>query len=506
MCSKLEVSLLGGLRVVSGGREISLPASRKVRSLFAFLIVTGRPQRRETLCELLWDRPADPKAGLRWALTKLRKVINTPDRTRILANRERVQIDTDGIRIDFRHIQSRLQESRSLLSVKDLRQIAEQLNSGLMEGLDGSGDEKFDAWLTAERKEAEGVRVEALEKLATHPELTPTQAQKWLHLWQSADPVGFERFERLAPDPPVANSDFTRRQSRHGTDLHGASRPVHQCIGFCTARDGAKIAYATMGSGPPLLKAANWLNHLELDCSTPIWGGGFAAIAQNRTFVRYDERGCGLSDWDVKDLSFNAFVEDLELVVDKLGLDRFPLLGISQGCAVSIEYAVRYPERVTCLVLVGGFAAGWRHAASPEEQERREALIKLTELGWGSDNSAYRRIFSQTFMPDASTDDLDWFDEFQRLTTSASNAARFQDAFGRINVLDRLKKVRTPTIVFHSRQDQRIPFSQGREIASEIQGAQFVPLESRNHILVEYEPAWRVFCETAIRFISEKGL
>ena len=165
-----------------------------------------------------------------------------------------------------------------------------------------------------------------------------------------------------------------------------------QRIGFCDVRDGTKIAYASVGSGPPLLKAANWLNHLEFDWTSPIWGMSFAAMARYRTFIRYDERGCGLSDWNVKDLSFAAFVEDLEAVADKLELDRFPLLGISQGCAVSIEYAVRHPERVSGLVLIGGYAAGWRHTASPEEQARREAVLTLTEVGWGTDNPAYRHI------------------------------------------------------------------------------------------------------------------
>jgi pimeloyl-ACP methyl ester carboxylesterase len=271
-------------------------------------------------------------------------------------------------------------------------------------------------------------------------------------------------------------------------------------------RDGTKIAYATLGSGPPLLKAANWLNHLEFDWASPIWGKSFAEIARHRTFVRYDERGCGLSDWDVADLSFDAFVEDLEAVADRLGLDRFPLLGISQGCAVSIEYAVRHPERVTGLVLISGYAAGWRHTASPEEQARREAVMALTEVGWGTDNPAYRHIFSQTFMPEASADDLAWFDEFQRQTTSPANAARFQDAFGYIDVRHRLAEVRAPTIVLHSRDDQRIPLDLGRAVASGIPDARFAPLESRNHILVDHEPAWKVCFDTVGRFLYEKGL
>jgi pimeloyl-ACP methyl ester carboxylesterase len=301
-----------------------------------------------------------------------------------------------------------------------------------------------------------------------------------------------------------------------GTDMFGIQlRPAlgfraralrAQRIGFCQARDGTNIAYATLGSGPPMLKAANWLNHLEFDWTSPIWGRSFATIASRRTFIRYDERGCGLSDWEVDDLGFATFVEDLEAVAERLELDRFPLLGISQGAAVSIEYAVRHPERVTGLVLVGGYAAGWRHTASAEEQARREAVMTLTEVGWGTDNPAYRHIFSQTFMPEASAEDLAWFDEFQRQTTSPGNAARFQDAFGHIDVRDRLAEVRAPTIVLHSKYDQRIPLDQGRAVASGIPGARFVPLESRNHVLVDHEPAWRVCIDAVGGFLAEHGV
>ncbi|MCG6858133.1 MAG: alpha/beta hydrolase, partial [Salaquimonas sp.] len=193
-------------------------------------------------------------------------------------------------------------------------------------------------------------------------------------------------------------------------------------------------------------------------------------------------------------------------VAEQLGLERFPLLGISQGCAVSIEYAVRNPERVSGLILIGGYAAGWRHLASPEEQARREAVLKLTEVGWGTDNPAYRHIFSQTFMPDANPDDLAWFDEFQRQTTSPQNAARFQNAFGSIDVRQRLAQVRAPTIVLHAKYDQRIPLELGRAVASGIPGAHFVPLESRNHILVDSEPALQVGLEAVWRFLTEKGI
>lgn len=288
------------------------------------------------------------------------------------------------------------------------------------------------------------------------------------------------------------------------------STPAHalraQRIRFCEVQDGTRIAYATLGSGPPLLKAANWLNHLEFDRDSPIWGKGFARIAAHRTFARYDERGCGLSDREVSNLSFDAFVEDLETVADKLGYDRFPLLGISQGCAVAVEYAVRHPERVSGLVLIGGYAAGWRHHADASEQKLREAMMTLTELGWGTDNPSYRQVFSQTFMPTANKEELDWFNEFQRLTTSPRNAARFQDAFGDIDVRHRLRRITAPTIVLHSRHDRRIPLHLGRAVAASIPDAHFVTLESHNHVLLDREPAWQVCLETIGRFMAEKGL
>ena len=517
MAQDLEISLLGELRVVARGAEVALPASRKARALLAFLVATGRPHRRERLCELFWDQPDDPKAALRWALSKLRDVVDAPDHPRIVADRERVHIDVDGVEIDIRTIYQALRQHRVAPDFGDLEAMAQQLDMVLLDGLDGAGDERFQSWLTAERDDARAAHLDVLRQLATDPRGTPIAKEKWARLWRAAHPTGDAAREPPPPAAPAADprsTDPGRGSGKRPASVTARARSKApraralraQRIGFCQARDGAKIACATVGSGPPLLKAANWLNHLEFDWASPIWGRSFATIAGYRTFIRYDERGCGLSDWDVADLSFDAFVDDLEAVATALGLDRFPLLGISQGCAVSIEYAVRHPERVTGLVLVSGYAAGWRLLASPEEQARREAVMKLTEVGWGTDNPAYRHIFSQTFMPDASAEDLAWFDEFQRLTTSPGNAARFQEAFGHIDVRDRLALVKAPTLVVHSVHDQRIPLDQGRSVAAGIPGARFIPLESRNHILVDHEPAWRVCVEAVAQFLAENGI
>lgn len=506
MTNGLRISLLGELRVSCREVDLTLPASRKARALLAFMAATRRPHRRERLCELLWDLPDDPKAALRWSLSKLRQVIDSPDRTRIAADRERVALDTTDIETDIHAIRDRLQSGDTAIPVSELEDMAQQLESVLLDGLDGAGDQSFDTWLTAEREDAAMTRIDVLRRLATHPDIDWLRAEKWMRRWREQDPEGAAAHARIAEasgtarptGAPQPQPDVPARKPS------AASRALReQTIGFCEAKDGAKIAYATVGDGPPLLKAANWLSHLEFDWGSPIWGRSFAAIARYRTFIRYDERGCGLSDWDVDELSFEAFVEDLEAVADNLELERFPLLGISQGAAVSIEYAVRHPERVSGLILIGSYAAGWRHLTDPEEQARREAVLTLTELGWGTDNPAYRHIFSQTFMPDAPPEDLAWFDEFQRQTASPKNAVRFQQAFGLIDVRDKLAEVRAPTIVLHAERDQRIPLEVGRAVADGIPGAQFVPLDSSNHILVESEPAWQECVEAVGNFLAK---
>ncbi|WP_092692495.1 alpha/beta hydrolase [Tranquillimonas rosea] len=490
----LRISVLGELSVSDACGEVPLPASRKARALLAFLVTTGRPHRRERLCEMFWDMPDDPKAALRWALSKLRKVVDRDDRPRLIADRERVGVYGAGLSVDLHALRARLREDPDAMALAELEDAAERLGAVVLDGLDTAGDSAFRSWLMAEREDVAADRIEVLRRLARHPGASRTAAEKWRRLLDEADPEG-----ETAPDaPPAARPAF------EAADLRAHLR--NQRIGFCTTADGTNIAYATVGQGAPLVKAANWLTHIEHDWKTPIWGACFAEIARDRTFVRYDERGCGLSDWHVDRLDFASFVDDLEAVVDKLGLKRFPLLGISQGAAVCIEYAVRHPERVSGLILIGAYAAGWRLHATVEEIARREAVRQLTELGWGTDNAAYRHIFSQTFMPDAAPDDLSWFDAFQRLTTSASNAARFQDAFGDIDVRHRLAEVRAPTIVLHAVRDQRIPVDQGRTIAAAIPDARFVPLDSANHVLVDYEPAW-ADCMARLRdFLTEVAI
>ena len=265
-----------------------------------------------------------------------------------------------------------------------------------------------------------------------------------------------------------------------------APAPPQQEVRFCTASDGVRIAYALAGQGLPLIKAANWLNHLEYDWQSPIWSPLLHALAAGNRLIRYDERGNGLSDWDVDDISFDAFVRDLESVVEAAGLKRFALLGISQGCAVSIAYAVRHPERVSHLVLYGGFARG-RHK---RDSEQAETLLSLIRQGWGRENPAFRQFFTSLFVPNGTPEQMQWFNDLQRITTSPENAVRIMKATGNVDVSDLLPRVQVPTLVLHCRNDGAVPFDEGRRLAAGIPGARFVALESSNHVVLEGEPAW----------------
>lgn len=262
-------------------------------------------------------------------------------------------------------------------------------------------------------------------------------------------------------------------------------------IRFCTSSDGVRLAYAVAGTGSTLIKAATWLSHLEHDWRSPVWGHLLEEMSERHNFVRYDERGCGLSDWEVDDLGFDRWLADLEAVVAALGVERFALLGISQGAPIAVAYAVRHPEQVSHLVLHGGYARGRLiRAKTPEAAEEAETMAKLAELGWGKSNPAFRQFFTSQFIPGGTQEQHYWFNELERISTSPANAARFMHEFNAIDVVDLLPKVTCPTLVLHSRHDARVPFDEGRLIAGTITGAQFVPIESRNHLLLADEPGW----------------
>jgi pimeloyl-ACP methyl ester carboxylesterase/DNA-binding CsgD family transcriptional regulator len=261
-----------------------------------------------------------------------------------------------------------------------------------------------------------------------------------------------------------------------------------------------RIAFSTAGEGPPIVKAAHWLTHMEKDWESPVWRHWVAELSRSHTLVRYDERGCGLSDREAADQSFEAWVADLEAVVEASGFERFVLYGQSQGGPTAIAYAVRHPERVSRLVLYGTFAQVW--ARTPARAEEVEMTIRLAERGWERDNPAFREMFSSLYIPDGSLEQRRSFAEMMRLSTSAGVAGRLLREFLKIDVRALARQVRCPTLVLHPRGDGAVPFEEARVVAGLIPGARFVPLESRNHILVEDEPAWAQFVAELRAFLA----
>ncbi len=267
--------------------------------------------------------------------------------------------------------------------------------------------------------------------------------------------------------------------------------PLKQQIRFCIGHDGVRIAYATSGHGAPLVKVANWISHLELDAGSPVWSHLITGLSSQHTLVRYDQRGTGLSDRDVPSLTFEDWVRDLETVVDALGLERFPLLGISQGGPVAVAYAVRHPERVSHLILHGAYARGrLKRNPAPEQREEAEMMRRLAAIGWGQQNPAFRQFFTSQFIPGGTREQHDWFNELERVSTSPANAARLMSVFDEIDVVDLLPRVSCPTLVLHATGDARVPFDEGRLFATLIPDARFIPLESNNHLILDSEPAW----------------
>lgn len=307
--------------------------------------------------------------------------------------------------------------------------------------------------------------------------------------------VGYRFVAEVRENPPLAIA--VGREEKRSASTH------RQEIRFCLTGDNARIAYAKVGSGYPLLKAANWLNHLDYEWDSPLWRHWINELSRYHTFIRYDERGNGLSQWDVGDISLDAWVQDLETVVEASGVERFALFGLSQGGAVAIAYAARHPERVSHLVLCGAYSRGWNHRERPEAIKARQALETLVRMDWGKNNPSFSKLFTSFYISeDATTEHQTWLNDLQRYSTSPENAARIMEACDAINVRPLLRNLSVPTIVFHCNRDRAVPPEEGSILAAEIPGARFVPLSSPNHLLLAHEPAWHTFVEELGQFLD----
>lgn len=278
-----------------------------------------------------------------------------------------------------------------------------------------------------------------------------------------------------------------------------------QQLRFAKSSDGVRIAYAICGAGPPLIKVGPWITHVELDWGNPIWRPWLSLLMRGRTLIRYDWRGCGLSDRQLGQLSYERLVDDLEAVVGAVELGRFSLLGIAGGCGIAMAYAVRWPERVDRLILYGGFTRGGiARSESPEQEEEARTLLRVIEVGGRKEDPAFRQLFAAQFVPDATPEQARAFNEFMRVAGGGKEAARVLRVTYESDLRGSAARVRCPTLVLHPRENFRIPFEEGRALAALIPKARFVPLESRNFILLEQEPAWGQFVSAIESFLAEQ--
>src|SRR6476660_5211535 len=281
-----------------------------------------------------------------------------------------------------------------------------------------------------------------------------SQLRKLLHPVKYIETVPRHGYRFLAPVEKIIRSAASQAVAAGGQSITPLPR---QDIRFSVTEDGVRLAWASIGDGPPLVKASNWLTHLDFEWGSPIWQHWWTELSKHHRLIRYDERGNGLSQRDVPGVSFDTWVRDLETVVDAAGLDRFSLLGISRGGAIAIAYAVKHPERVSKLVLYGAFPAGLNHHGSPKAREARRALESLVRLGWGVNNPAFCKMFTCRFVPNATPAHEHWFDDLQRVSTSAENAARLMEIDDNIDVRGLLRQIRVPTLVVHCDGDQVVP-------------------------------------------------
>lgn len=275
---------------------------------------------------------------------------------------------------------------------------------------------------------------------------------------------------------------------------------VAQELRFCTASDGTRLAWATHGAGPPLVIASCWLSHLTHDWQSPVWRHFLAALGELATTTRFDERGFGLSDWDVTDFRLESRIADLETVVEHLPHERFALMGVSAGAPMAIAYAARHPERVSRLVLYAPISSGCFGGLGDGDAEA--ALLAIIRAGWARPDTVFQRVFTSLLIPGATEQQMAWLDALQRMATSPANAVASRIARAGVDITAELPRVQAPTLVLHAREDRAAPFHAGRMIASAIPDARLVALDSANHILLADEPAWSQWLAEVTSFLE----
>jgi pimeloyl-ACP methyl ester carboxylesterase/predicted ATPase len=534
----LTIQLIGQFAVLRDGVPVALPPSKKTKALLAYLALAERPQRREFLCDMFWDVPDDPRGALRWSLSKIRQVLDDEDRKCITADRQSIELRREAVAIDAASLK-RIKPSEVVKrSTAELEAIAATIHGAFLEDLSLPRCLEYEAWRSAHASEFETLRLATLrilvERLTTDD---PGRALEYAHTLKRLNPEDGslvsviksltaavrERHvtafppetgsERRPSDAPAAQSSALATPPRPGTstvDTGGDSAPIaerasapKQDIRYCLTPDGVRLAYATVGEGPVMVRAPHWMTHLEYDCDSPIWRPWIEELSRSYRLIRFDQRCNGLSERGVSEVSFDAMLSDLEAVVEATGVERFILLGVSQSCAVSVAYAAKHPERVRALILYGGYAKGWRLRGDQREIARREAMSVLIRGGWGLDAPMFRQLFTSMYVPHATPEQMSWYNDLQRHSATVHDAHRLMNAIAEIDVSDLLHKVRVPTLVLHAKGDLAVPFASGGTLAEHIPDAKLVELPSDNHILLKGEAGFDQFFAEVRRFIAD---
>lgn len=512
----LSLSLIGPPSVRLDGSALELPPSKKARALLAYLVATQQPQRRERLISLFWSDAESGREGLRWILSRLRRTLEPDGIIRIDADRETVAIRDTAANCDVWLIRQIARLTPAASSTADLITAAGLSGGDFVEGLDLPDCYEFRLWCTAERENLRrtmatilatlcdrlGFSEQALPYARRRVVLEPQEESAHIALVQML--VALHRLPEARAHLETARQQFETaglpppyKLIRLWASLDATSRPVidmtrrltGQRVYFCTTRDDIRIAYAVSGEGPRIVKAANWYSHLEHDLENPIWQHLLNTLAQGRQLIRYDRRGCGLSDRTTRKFGFDESIHDLEAVGSLFAPQPFDLVGFCSGGAMAAAYAARHPEKVRRLVLIGSAAIGWRMRGEAS-RSINEHMIALTRQGWGLENPAFRQVFTSLMFPDATQEQSRWFNELQRISAEPETAAQLMNAFGDYDVRPLLSQIRCPTLVLHNRDDAMVPAEFGRECAAAIPDAQFITLPSRNHLTLESEPAW----------------
>jgi DNA-binding SARP family transcriptional activator/pimeloyl-ACP methyl ester carboxylesterase len=519
----IEVRLLGRFEVTVDGCIV--PSSAWSRRQAAALVkrlalAPSRRLHREQVIDALW-----PGLSVEAAAPRLHKAAHYVRRA--TNRRESVVLSGDLVRLfpdDELCVDVVAFEEAAARATASER--PEEVDAALAAyGGDLLPDDAYDEWALLPRQRLQRRHRDLLRRAGRWVELVevdPTDEEAHVAIMREALAVGdragarrqFEVLERMLHDElgigPSSEALALLDRATDGSMSAPAqvgdprySSLATQSIRFCSTPDGVRLAYAVSGDGPPLVKASNWMTHLDYDWESPVWRHWWQGLSRRHRLIRYDERGCGLSQWDVDDFSLEAFVRDLESVVDSLGLERFPLLGISQGGPIAITYCARHPERVERLILYGTGVLGRRRKARSDADHRQlDALAELMRVSWGADEPSFQRVYNARFMPDGPIEQWRAFDELQKRTAPPQNAARLWESMQLVDVTVDARSLRVPTLILHSRDERLRPYPDAERLASLIAGSRLVALESNNHILQEGEPAFARFLATMDSFLE----